>query len=97
VLAEADYVGSTAGMQNYVETKKPGKVILITECAMSDNLRAANPGTEFTQPCNLCPHMQRITLPKILASLQNEGPEVHIDPAIAERARASVDRMLAVK
>lgn len=97
VLAEADYVGSTAGMQNYVESKKPGKVILITECAMSDNLRAANPGTEFTQPCNLCPHMQRITLPKILAALQNEGPTVEIDPAVADRARLAVEKMLAVK
>lgn len=97
VLAVSDYVGSTAKMQDYVETKKPARVILITECAMSDNLQAANPNTQFLRPCNLCPHMQRITLPKILASLQSGGPEVLIDPAIAERARASVERMLAVK
>jgi len=97
VLAASDFVGSTANMQDYVETKKPPRVILLTECAMSDNLRAANPGTQFTQPCNLCPHMQRITLPKILAALQNEAPEVLIDPTVADRARVSVERMLAVR
>jgi quinolinate synthase len=97
VLAEADYVGSTAKMQDYVETKKPPRVILITECSMSDNLQAANPTTQFLRPCNLCPHMQRITLPKILAALQTEQPEVLIDEALAVRARLSVERMLAVK
>lgn len=97
VLAVSDFIGSTANMENYVKTEKPPRVILITECAMSDNLQAANPNTQFLRPCNLCPHMQRITLPKILASLQNEGPLVEIDPAIAGRAREAVERMLAVK
>lgn len=97
VLAEADYVGSTKGMTDYVETKKPPRVILVTECAMSDNLQAAHPNTQFLRPCNLCPHMQRITLPKILSALQNEAPEVTIDPAVSGRARAAVERMLAVK
>lgn len=97
VLAEADYIGSTANMENYVKSERPPKVILITECAMSDNLQASNPNTEFLRPCNLCPHMQRITLPKILAALQNEGPVVEIDPAVADRARLAVEKMLAVK
>ena len=96
VLAEADYVGSTAGMENYVKSQRPARVILITECAMSDNLQAANPNTQFVRPCNLCPHMQRITLPKILAALQNEAPEVLINAEVAERARHAVERMLAV-
>jgi quinolinate synthase len=96
VLAVSDFVGSTANMENYVKTEKPARVILITECAMSDNLQAANPNTQFLRPCNLCPHMQRITLPKILAALQSEGPEVFIANDVAERARASVERMLAV-
>ena len=89
--------GSTAKMEDYVKTNRPPRVILITECAMSDNLQAANPNTQFLRPCNLCPHMQRITLPKILAALQTEGPEVFISEDVAVRARASVERMLAVK
>ena len=97
VLAVSDFIGSTANMENYVKTEKPARVILITECAMSDNLQATHPNTQFLRPCNLCPHMQRITLPKILAALQNEGPEVLIDSAIAGRARAAVERMLMVK
>jgi len=96
VLAEADYVGSTSGMIKFVEGEKPARVVLITECSMSDNVAASNPQTEFVRPCNLCPHMQRITLPKILRSLQTMTHQVVVDAAVADRARLAVERMLAV-
>ena len=94
VLDTADFVGSTAGMIAYVETERPGRVLMVTECSMSDNVAVELPEVEFIRPCNLCPHMKRITLPKILQSLETMGPPVEIDPAIAERARRSVERML---
>jgi quinolinate synthase len=96
VLAEADFVGSTAGMAADVGAAGARKVVLITECSMSDNVAAANPGVEFVRPCNLCPHMKRITLPKILRSLATMTHEVEIEPEIALRARRAVERMLAV-
>ena len=94
VLAAADYTGSTQQMIEYVDGEKPARVVLITECSMSDNIAAANPGMELVRPCQLCPHMKKITLPKILKTLQDEGPEVTVDPAIAARAKLAVDRML---
>lgn len=96
VLAEADYVGSTSGMIGYVGTSGASKIVMITECSMSDNVAVEHPDVEFIRPCNLCPHMQRITLPKILESLQTMTHEVTVDPEIAARARASVERMLEV-
>jgi quinolinate synthase len=97
VVAEADFAGSTAAMIGYVGSHRPERVVMITECSMSDNVAAENPGTRFVRPCNLCPHMKRITLEKILHSLQTMTTEVIVDPAIAARARAPIDRMLAVK
>lgn len=94
VLAAADYTGSTQQMIEYVDGEKPARVVLITECSMSDNIAAANPGMELVRPCQLCPHMKKITLPKILKALQDEAPEVTVDPDIAARARVAVDRML---
>ena len=94
VLAEADYTGSTAQMINYVSDQKPARVVLITECSMSDNVAAAHPDLEFVRPCQLCPHMKRITLPKILKALQDEGPEIQVDPDVASKARIAVDKML---
>lgn len=96
VLAEADFVGSTSAMSRYVHDKQPQRVVMITECSMSDNVAVENPYVEFVRPCNLCPHMKRITLPKILECLQGDGDEVIISPAIMDRARLSVERMLAV-
>lgn len=95
VLAESDYAGSTAQMNDYIVNKKPAKAILMTECSMSDNIAAANPATQMIGTCQMCPHMKRISLPKILKALQDEGPQVEIDPAIIERARLPIDRMLA--
>ncbi|HPD82945.1 MAG: quinolinate synthase NadA [Alphaproteobacteria bacterium] len=97
VLAEADYTGSTQDMINYVEGKKPSRVVLITECSMSDNIAAAHPEMELVRPCQMCPHMKRITLPKILECLQTEQPEVLLDPAVAEASRIPIQKMLDVK
>lgn len=96
VLREADYVGSTSGMIHWVGDVKPARVVMITECSMSDNVAVEHPDVEFVRPCNLCPHMKRITLPKILRSLQTLEHEVTVDPAVGERARRAVERMLAV-
>ena len=96
VVAEADYAGSTKGMSDYVAREKPAQVVLITECSMSDNVAVQHPEIDFVRPCNLCPHMKRITLPKIRRALETMTHAVHIDPAMAARARRAVDRMLAV-
>ncbi|HEY5642620.1 MAG TPA: quinolinate synthase NadA [Woeseiaceae bacterium] len=97
VLAAADYVGSTAQMQEYVVRRRPAKVLMVTECSMSDNVAASVEGVEFVRPCNLCPHMKRITLANIRRSLESLSPAVEIDPGIAARARQAVERMLAVR
>ena len=96
VLDEADFVGSTSGMIRFVEEQKPEKVMMVTECSMSDNVAVASPDTEFIRPCNLCPHMKRITLAKIFESLQRLEHEIEIEPVIADRARLAVERMLDV-
>lgn len=97
VVAEADYTGSTAGMSAYVGRERPGRVVLLTECSMSDNVSVGYPDIEFVRPCNLCPHMKRITLPGIRRALETMQEEVVIDPALAGPARRSVERMLAVR
>jgi quinolinate synthase len=97
VLAEADFTGSTAHMLKWVRDRRPKRLVMITECSMADNLRAELPDVEMVQPCNLCPHMKRITLPKILESLVYLREEVTVDPAIAARARRSVERMINLK
>ena len=97
VVAEADFAGSTAAMINYVGSHKPERVVMVTECSMSDNVAVENPQTQFIRPCNLCPHMKRISLNGILHSLQTMTHEVIVDPVIAARAKAPIDRMLAVK
>ena len=96
VLAEADFVGSTAGMIQEVGAAGRPKVAMITECSMSDNVAAAHPGVEFVRPCNLCPHMKRISLPKILRSLERMQHEVLVPEDVSRRARRAVERMLAV-
>ena len=96
VLAASDFVGSTAGMAGYVRDKRPARVLMVTECSMSDNVAVEFPDVEFVRPCNLCPHMKRITLDKIYRSLLTLEPRVEIDPTVAARARAAVERMLAV-
>jgi quinolinate synthase len=97
VLAEADFTGSTAHMIDWVRKTNPRRLIMITECSMADNLQAELPDVEFMRPCNLCPHMKRITLPKILDSLLHLTEEITIDPTIADRARRSVERMIHLK
>ncbi|MCA6237535.1 MAG: quinolinate synthase NadA [Phenylobacterium sp.] len=94
VLAEADFAGSTAAMNDYVLTRKPRQVVLITECSMADNVAADAVETEFVRPCNLCPHMKRITLENILEALVEDRHEVTVDPSVARRARDAVQRMI---
>ncbi len=94
VLAEVDFVGSTAGMIQEVGNRQPRRVLMVTECSMSDNVAVQFPEIEFVRPCNLCPHMKMITLPNILESLQNMQHAVDVDPSIADRARKAVRRML---
>jgi quinolinate synthase len=97
VVAEADFAGSTAAMSSYVATRRPPKVVLLTECSMSDNVAADYPDLEFIRPCNLCPHMKRITLGNIRHALETMQHEVTIASDIAARARLAVERMLAVR
>ncbi|OUJ01754.1 quinolinate synthase NadA [Acetobacter cibinongensis] len=97
VVAEADFAGSTAGMSDFVASGKAARVLLVTECSMSDNLAVEHPEVEFVRPCNLCPHMKRITLPAIRQTLEALSGQVEVDAAIADRARQSIERMLAVK
>ncbi len=94
VLAEADYIGSTSGMIRKISEREPRRALLVTECSMSDNVAVEFPQVEFIRPCNLCPHMKTISLPNILHSLRTMTHEVTVEPAIAERARQSVQRML---
>lgn len=96
VIEACDMVGSTAGMANYVRDHQPRQVALITECSMSDNLATQFPQVEFVRPCNMCPHMKRITLHNILESLENFTHQVEVDPEVARRAKVAVDRMLAI-
>ena len=97
VLAEADFTGSTAHMINWVRNNRSKRVVMITECSMADNVQAELPDVEMVKPCNLCPHMKRITLANILESLLYLREEVTIDPTMAERARRSVERMVNLK
>ena len=94
VLAEVDFVGSTAGMIKHLSGSSSRRVVMITECSMSDNVAVEFPQIEFIRPCNLCPHMKRITLPKILRSLETMEHKIEIEPAIAGKARLAVQRML---
>ena len=96
VVAEADFSGSTAHMSAFVASGRSSRVLLITECSMSDNLAVLHPAVEFVRPCNLCPHMKRITLPAIRRSLETMTTEVSIEPHLAVRARQAVERMLAL-
>jgi quinolinate synthase len=96
VLESSDFVGSTAQMQAFVQTERPKRVLMVTECSMSDNVAADITDVEFIRPCNLCPHMKRITLANIYEALDTLEPRVEIDPAVAVDARVAVERMIAI-
>jgi len=96
VIAASDFTGSTSSMSKYVKKNQPEKVILVTECSMSDNVQVENPDVQFIKPCNLCPHMKTITLPKVLDCLENETNEILIPEIISRRARKAVERMIAI-
>ena len=93
VINASDFTGSTSGMIKYVKDNQPEKVMMVTECSMSDNVQVDNPNVKFIRPCNLCPHMKRITLPKILDCLENETNEIKMNTETIEKARKSVERM----
>ena len=93
VIRASDFAGSTSGMIKYVKDNQPEKVMMVTECSMSDNVQIDNPNVKFVRPCNLCPHMKKITLPKILDCLKNETNEIIMDNETIEKARKSVERM----
>ena len=93
VIKASDFAGSTSGMIKYVQDNQPEKVMMVTECSMSDNVQIDNPNVKFIRPCNLCPHMKKITLPKVLDCLENETNELIMDNETIEKARKSVERM----
>ena len=93
VINVSDFAGSTSGMIKYVKDNQPKKVMMVTECSMSDNVQVDNPNVEFIRPCNLCPHMKKITLPKVLECLENETNEIILDQDTIEKARKSVEKM----
>jgi len=96
VIKASDFAGSTGGMINYVKNNQPQKVMMVTECSMSDNIQVENPNVEFIRPCNLCPHMKKITLPKILDCLEKETGEIIMDKETIRKARIPVERMAAI-
>jgi quinolinate synthase len=96
VVAVSDFSGSTAGMNNYVKNNQPQKVIMVTECSMSDNVAIENPNVEFIRPCNLCPHMKRISLKKIFDAIRYNQYQVEVNKDIISKARISIDRMLEI-
>ena len=96
VIKASDFTGSTSGMIKYVKDNQPEKVMMVTECSMSDNVQVDNPNVKFIRPCNLCPHMKKITLPKILDCLENETNEIIMDSLTIEKARNSVERMVKI-
>ena len=96
VIKASDFAGSTSGMIKYVKDNQPKKVMMVTECSMSDNIQIDNPNVEFIRPCNLCPHMKRITLPKILDCLKKESNEILMSEETIKKAKKSVERMAEV-
>jgi quinolinate synthase len=96
VIKASDFAGSTSGMIKYVKDNQPKKVMMVTECSMSDNIQVENPNVEFIRPCNLCPHMKKITLPKILDCLENETGEIIMDKETIKKAKIPVERMVAI-
>ena len=96
VIAASDFTGSTSGMSKYVKEKQPNKVMLVTECSMSDNVQVDNPNVQFIKPCNLCPHMKTISLPKVLECLEKETNEILIPEIIIKKAQRAVERMVAI-
>ena len=96
VINASDFAGSTTGMNEYVKKNQPKKVMMVTECSMSDNVQVENPKVKFIKPCNLCPHMKKITLPKILDCLENETNEIFISSEMIEKAKIAVEKMVAI-
>ncbi|MGC8781167.1 MAG: quinolinate synthase NadA, partial [Anaerolineae bacterium] len=97
VTAAADFSGSTAAMIRYVEQTKAPRYLLLTECAMGENIAAANPDKEMLRLCSVrCPHMNQITLEDTLRSLQLNRYVIEVPEEIRVRAARAVERMIAI-
>jgi len=97
VVAAADYSGSTNQMIKAVEESEAKQFLLLTECAMGDNIAAAHPEKELLRLCSVrCPHMNEITLEDTLVSLQKKQYVIDIPEDVAQRARLAVERMIAI-
>ena len=96
VISASDFTGSTGAMIDYVKNTKAKDIFLVTECSMGDNIKAENPEINFVKPCNLCPHMKKITLVSILNALKNNTNFIKIDPEIISKSRAAIEKMIAV-
>ena len=97
VVAASDFSGSTTAMIRHVETMKSGRYLLLTECAMGDNIAAKNPDREMLRLCTVrCPHMNEITLEDVHASLRKEQYVIEVPEDVRVRARVALDRMLEV-
>ena len=94
VVAQSDFSGSTSAMINWVRDNQPKKVLMVTECSMSDNISVENPNVDFVRPCNLCPHMKTINLENILESLWNKKIEVKVNPEVAIKAKQAIVKMI---
>jgi quinolinate synthase len=97
VVAASDFSGSTGAMIRFVETSSAPHYLLLTECAMGDNIAAANPEKDMLRLCSVrCPHMNEITREETLESLQKNQYVIELAPDILERAAQAVQRMIAI-
>ncbi|MBI3832205.1 MAG: quinolinate synthase NadA [Planctomycetes bacterium] len=97
VVANSDYAGSTTQMLRYVENTPQGRLLLLTECSMGDNIAAQNPNREILRICSIrCPHMGEITLEETLEALKQERYVIEVPEAIRAQAREALDRMIAI-
>jgi quinolinate synthase len=97
VVAASDFSGSTKAMIQYVERTSSPRYLLLTECAMGDNVAAANPDKDMLRLCSVrCPHMNQITLEDTLASLKYTQYVIEVPEDIRVRAAKAVERMIAI-
>ncbi len=97
VVAAADFAGSTSAMIRYVEQTEAPLYLLLTECAMGDNIMAANPQKEMLRLCRVrCPHMNQITLEDTLVALKKTQYVIEVPEEIRLRAAKAVERMIAI-
>jgi quinolinate synthase len=97
VVAASDFSGGTNAMIRYVQASRAPHYLLLTECAMGDNIAAANPDKDMLRLCMVrCPHMNTITLEDTLRSLQFNRVLIEIPEEVRSRAAKAVERMIAI-